>query len=114
MGVGAKIRQLREDREWSQTKLAMRSGVTRSYISLMELRDDTHPRTDVLMKLAGAFEVPLEEFYGAAGYVKEVDNLCLRDDTPQQIIERIKHELLKLERLIIAGGDDTPEKSNND
>lgn len=87
MSLGQKIRQLRQQRGWSQAQLAMKSGLSRSHISLIEMRETVHPRTDALFKLARAFNIPVEELYEAAGY--EVGKKG-RKETPDEILERLK------------------------
>ena len=54
--VGARIKRLREERGWSQTRLATRSGVNRVYLSGIErgIRNFTVLH---LSKLARAFKV---------------------------------------------------------
>lgn len=87
--LGDKIRQLREARGWSQALLSMKSGVSRSHISLIELRRTSHPRADVLLKLAHAFDIPVEELYEAAGY-ETGERERRREETPEEILERLK------------------------
>ena len=87
--LGGKVRTLREAHGWSQEQLARKSGLSRGHISVIELRKDTHPRADVLMKLARAFNIPIEELYQAAGY--EVGTKVeKRVETPEEILEKLK------------------------
>jgi len=87
--LGGKIRKLREERGWSQAQLAMKSGVARSHIALIELKKLAHPRTDVFMKLARAFNVPIEELYQAAGYEVEMKSMR-RAETPEEILDKLR------------------------
>ena len=87
--LGEKLRELREVRGWSQAQLAMKSGITRSHISLIELGRLANPRADVLLKLARALNIPIEELYQAAGY--EVGAVGERRvETPEEILERLR------------------------
>jgi len=59
---GSRIRFLREVKNWSQTELAERSGVSRSYLSQLEneLKD---PTASILDKLSSALQVPVNMFF---------------------------------------------------
>lgn len=87
--LGSKIKELRLSRGWSQEMLAIRSGLSRSHISMMELRKYVHPRADVLLKLARAFDIPVDELYWAAGY-ETGTRTERRVETPEEILERLR------------------------
>lgn len=91
-GLGTKIRELRESRLWTQNELAKRSGIGRSYISLLETDNLVKPSADYIVKLARAFNIRPEELYQAAGYIKEVTIHGFRSvkETPQDILERLR------------------------
>jgi Predicted transcriptional regulators len=88
MNIGNKIKELREERGWSQEQLARKSGLTRGYISVLELRGTTDPRARVLLKLAEAFNISLDELYEVAGYKPTGEKV--RTETPEEILERLK------------------------
>ncbi len=67
MSLPAKIKQLREDREWSQTQLAMKSGLPRSYIGAIENGRVQSPGADKIVKLSKAFGINEDILYQAAG-----------------------------------------------
>jgi transcriptional regulator with XRE-family HTH domain len=54
-----KIRQLRQERKWSQAELAEKVGVHQKQISAYE-RGSNNPSTEVLLKLAEVFDVSLD------------------------------------------------------
>ena len=56
--LGANIRQLRDQKNWSQEELAERTGLHRTYISSLE-RGLRNPTVIVLEKIARAYNVPL-------------------------------------------------------
>jgi len=56
--LGANIRQLRDQKNWSQEELAVRTGLHRTYISSLE-RGLRNPTIIVLEKIARAYNVPL-------------------------------------------------------
>ena len=55
-GVGAKVRELREERGWLQDELAERSGLARNTISRIEM-GRLSPTVDSVTALAGALSV---------------------------------------------------------
>ena len=63
--VAQRIRELRKRRGYALEKLAERSGVSRSMISLIE-REETSPTAAVLNKLADALGVSLASLFSDA------------------------------------------------
>jgi len=76
-----RIRQLRQERRWTQAELAEKLGVHQKQVSAYE-RGVHAPSTDVLIKLAEAFDVTLDylafEARGQAGPVQIHDRELLR------------------------------------
>lgn len=56
VAFGERLRQLRQERGWSQEAFAHHPGFDRTYISGME-RGRRNPTLDVIIKLAEALEV---------------------------------------------------------
>jgi transcriptional regulator with XRE-family HTH domain len=59
---GARVRQLRNDRGWSQEELADRAGLHRTYIGSIE-RGEQNIGLQNIEKLAGTLEVSLAELF---------------------------------------------------
>lgn len=57
---GQRIRQLRQERGWSQEEYGERCNLDRTYISGIE-RGVRNPSLEVLESLAKGFEMPLSE-----------------------------------------------------
>lgn len=55
--VGANVRRLRRDKNWSQEELAFQSGLHRTYVSGVE-RGARNPTVLILKELADALGVP--------------------------------------------------------
>ena len=89
-GVGAKIKQLRSQRNMSQIVLAQRLGVSKSVISSYE--NSVHlPPYDVLIQLARIFGVSTDYLLGTANNKSiNVDGLT---DTQIEAITMIVNEL---------------------
>lgn len=78
--LGQKVRRLRESREWSQSELARRSGVTKSAISTYELGIRT-PSADVVFAFAKVFGVSADYLLGIAERrAVDVEGLSERDE----------------------------------
>ena len=77
MVIGNRLRELREQKNFSQGDIEKRTGLLRCYISRVE-NGHTVPAVATLEKLARAFEVPMYQlFYDGAGPPK-VPNLIAR------------------------------------
>lgn len=59
--LGQALRSLRTRRKWSQTELALRADVDRSYLSLIELGKNS-PSVRLMFKLCDALDVAPSEF----------------------------------------------------
>lgn len=68
--LGRRLRELRDQREWSQADVATQSGVSAVMISHFETGVRQSASADTLVKLANAFHVSLDYLIG-------------RSDTPQ-------------------------------
>jgi transcriptional regulator with XRE-family HTH domain len=66
---GQRVRTLREAKSWTQEDLALNSGLSRSYVSRLELGDIALPRNDKLGRLALALGTSNEDLLEAAGYM---------------------------------------------
>jgi transcriptional regulator with XRE-family HTH domain/Tfp pilus assembly protein PilZ len=63
--LSARIRELREAKGWTRTDLAAAAGVSKQYVSALELGRTHNPTSDVLSRLARALDTP------AAGFLSE-------------------------------------------
>jgi repressor LexA len=71
MSLGSKIRELRQNLGWSQQKLADEAGIGHAYVSRLEGDGFKKPSADILLRLARALAVDVNQLYDAAGYVGE-------------------------------------------
>jgi transcriptional regulator with XRE-family HTH domain len=108
---GRRLRQLRNERNWSLETLASRSGVSRSMISQIE-REQANPTLAVTLRIAQAFGMPLAELVDAPGasatvqvirhddraYHYRSDDLCrLRTLSPLNLEKDVELYELQLE-----------------
>lgn len=88
--LGQKIKDLREIKSWSQSKLAMLSGLDRNYIKSIENGASRHPRPDRLMKIAAALGIGYEDLFVAAGYDTGTARITEREETPEELLARLR------------------------
>jgi putative transcriptional regulator len=60
--LGNRLREVREERGWTQAELAARIGVSRKTVNTIENRVFV-PSTLIALKLARALELPVEELF---------------------------------------------------
>jgi len=90
--VGPLIRRLREERGLTQGMLATYAGVTRSWLSLVELGRREKPERELLEKVAVVLRVPPEALWAAAGY--RVAPVPIRERrTPHEIMRELEESL---------------------
>ena len=59
-GLGNRIRQYRQNKKWLQEDLAEKTGLSVSYIGMLE-RDEKFPKLDTLMRIADELDVTPNE-----------------------------------------------------
>jgi transcriptional regulator with XRE-family HTH domain len=65
LDVGARLRELRDERNISMRSLATKSGLSANALSMIE-RGKTSPSVSTLYKLADALGVPVTSFFWSA------------------------------------------------
>lgn len=91
--LAAKIKELRQLRDWTQQELANRSGITRETVASIETNKIKNPSAEIFIKLARAFNVRPEELYESAGYIKDAGISYAEARTPEELIELAKISL---------------------
>lgn len=82
LNIGNKVKELREARGWTQEQLAEKSGLSRGYISILELRHGATPNARRLKQLADAFKVDLGVF------LPELKSGAARPESPEDLLAR--------------------------
>lgn len=94
INIGERITQLRKAKNWSQDDLAKKIGASRVMIGKYE-RSDNLPSIEVIIKLAGAFDVSVDYLLGEganAAYDKEmVRRLDELETLPPEEKQRVFH-----------------------
>ena len=60
--VKSRLKELRARNDWSQTEFAKRASISRQTVSLIE-RNEYMPSLLIAMKIARAFDEPLEDIF---------------------------------------------------
>ncbi|MDQ6693676.1 MAG: helix-turn-helix domain-containing protein [Chloroflexota bacterium] len=69
--LALRIKELRQLASFTQQDLSRASGLSRSYISRLEMGDIALPSRDKLRALAGALHASLDDLLRAAGFLDE-------------------------------------------
>ena len=88
MSLGNKIKQLRQEKSWSQDELAFHASIDGRQISRYE-NDKVTPSVDVVIKLAKAFDV-------------SVDHLLIDDAPRRPLLEpasKLTEKIMHLENM---------------
>lgn len=68
---GDYLRNLRVEKRLSLREVEQQSGVSNSYLGLIERGQRPTPGADILKKLAPVYDVPVRDLLKAAGYLKD-------------------------------------------
>src|SRR5579863_3517766 len=103
--VGARIRQLREQKGLSQGDIETRTGLMRCYNSRVE-NGHTVPSLETLERIAGALEVPFYRFFYTGDDPPATPFLTVRKSLEERAAQGAgageeKGFLLKLNRLLL-------------
>jgi len=80
MVIGDRLRELREQKNFSQGDIEKRTGLLRCYISRVE-NGHTVPAIETLEKLARALEIPMYQLFYDSDKPPEVPNLIKRESS---------------------------------
>ncbi len=89
MSLGATIRSLREQKGWTQAKLAAYAGIARSYISMLENDERPNVSARIVNRLAAALGVTSDYLLRRADNPSSLQNG--RDPLLEEIIARWDH-----------------------
>jgi len=84
MEIGERLRELRENKNFSQGEIEKRTGLLRCYVSRVE-NGHTVPSIETLEKLARALEVPLYKLFYEGKKPPQLPNL-LKRKTADEIV----------------------------
>jgi transcriptional regulator with XRE-family HTH domain len=98
--LGTQVRRLRLDRELSQEKVAELAGINPKYLGRIE-RGRSEPGAYVLVRLAGAFRVPIGELFETLRATASADSTThrLSPADAQNISDALAHLTTLVNRI---------------
>jgi len=78
MEIGNRLRELREEKKYSQGDIEKRTGLLRCYVSRVE-NGHTTPSVDTLEKWARALEIPMYRLFTSAEKVKVPSGAAMKN-----------------------------------
>ncbi|UPT74163.1 MAG: helix-turn-helix domain-containing protein [Elusimicrobiota bacterium] len=95
--IGPKIRALRQERGWTQARLAALLGITQGYLSQLERGDAGSFTAEQLLLILRQFNVPIDRFLPGKGaeVSSQIQNALARTGAPHLV----EAELLPSEKL---------------
>lgn len=88
--IGIRIKRLRQERKLSQESLAERVGISPKYVSSIE-RGKENPTLDIVIKLAGALHVEVEDVFTVVQEetdpkkLREIANILLKEADTEKL-----------------------------
>jgi len=107
---GEYLRTLRLEKRYSLREVEELSGVSNSYLGLIERGQRPIPGADILKKLAPVFDVPVRDLLATAGYLKEEDISLSEDDEVEMAFRYVMNDPRYKSGTRIKGGINTEVK----
>jgi len=89
---GEYLRDLRVEQRLSLREVEEQSGVSNSYLGLIERGQRPAPGAEILKKLAPVYDVPVRDLLRAAGYLKEEDNTITEEDEVEMAFKFVMND----------------------
>ena len=107
---GEYLRTLRLEKRYSLREVEELSGVSNSYLGLIERGQRPIPGADILKKLAPVYDVPVRDLLVAAGYLKEEDISLSEEDEVEMAFRYVMNDPRYKSGTRIKGGINTEVK----
>ena len=101
---GEYLRTLRLEQKLSLREAEKLSGVSNSYLGLIERGQRPIPGADILKKLAPVYNVPVRDIMRAAGYLKNEDVSISEDDEVEMAFNFVMNDPRYKSGTRIKGG----------
>ena len=107
---GEYLRTLRLEKRYSLRELEELSGVSNSYLGLIERGQRPVPGADILKKLAPVLDVPVRDILRVAGYLKDEDVSLSEEDEVEMAFRYVMNDPRYKSGTRIKGGLNTEVK----
>ena len=101
---GEYLRTLRVEKRYSLREVEELSGVSNSYLGLIERGQRPIPGADILKKLAPVYDVPVRDLLATAGYLREEDISLSEDDEVEMAFRYVMNDPRYKSGTRIKGG----------
>ena len=101
---GEYLRTLRVEKRYSLREVEELSGVSNSYLGLIERGQRPIPGADILKKLAPVYDVPVRDLLASAGYLREEDISLNEDDEVEMAFRYVMNDPRYKSGTRIKGG----------
>jgi transcriptional regulator with XRE-family HTH domain len=107
---GEYLRTLRTEKKLSLREVEALSGVSNSYLGLIERGRRPIPGADILKKLAPVYDVPVRDLLNAAGYLKDEEISLSEEDEVEMAFRYVMNDPRYKSGTRIKGGLTTEVK----
>jgi transcriptional regulator with XRE-family HTH domain len=107
---GEYLRTLRTEKKLSLREVEELSGVSNSYLGLIERGQRPIPGADILKKLAPVYDVPVRDLLNAAGYLKDEEISLSEEDEVEMAFRYVMNDPRYKSGTRIKGGLTTEVK----
>ena len=107
---GEYLRTLRLEKRYSLREVEEFSGVSNSYLGLIERGQRPIPGADILKKLAPVYDVPVRDLLAVAGYLREEDISLSEEDEVEMAFRYVMNDPRYKSGTRIKGGVTTEVK----
>ena len=107
---GEYLRNLRVEKRLSLREVEQMSGVSNSYLGLIERGQRPIPGADILKKLAPVYDVPVRDLLGVAGYLKDEAHSLTDNDEVEMAYTYVMNDPRYKSGTRIKGGVTTEVK----
>jgi transcriptional regulator with XRE-family HTH domain len=107
---GEYLRTLRTEKRLSLRELELHSGVSNSYLGLIERGQRPVPGAEILKKLAPVLDVPVRDLLKAGGYLNEEDLTITEEDEVEMAFRYVMNDPRYKSGTRIKGGLTTEVK----
>jgi transcriptional regulator with XRE-family HTH domain len=107
---GEYLRTLRLEKRYSLREVEELSGVSNSYLGMIERGQRPIPQADILKKIAPVYDVPVRDLLAAAGYLNEEDVSLSEEDEVEMAFRYVMNDPRYKSGTRIKGGINTEVK----
>jgi transcriptional regulator with XRE-family HTH domain len=107
---GEYLKTLRVEKRLSLREVDQQSGVSNSYLGLIERGQRPIPGADILKKLAPVYDVPVRDLLRVAGYLKNEDASLTENDEVEMAFKYVMNDPRYKSGTRIKGGLTTDVK----